>query len=121
MYLQNLRQLVSGLFLEFRPRRNVLEAGLLADGRQQLLRVPSFRNQAFHRRHGCAPHLCTMCGTPQACLQPGHNPAESSNTSNHADCQCRVSTSLLAQRRRPPRRAGAAAGEAAANPPKNAA
>ena len=47
--------------------------------------------------------------------------SESSKISNHADCQCRVSTSLLAQRRRAPGSAAAAAGEAAANPPKRAA
>ena len=57
----------------------------------------------------CVLQVCAVC--------------ESSKISNHADCQCRASTSLLAQRRRPPRRrgAGAAAGEAAANPPKHAA
>ena len=45
---------------------------------------------------------------------------ESSKISNHADCQCRDSTSFPAQRRRPPG-AGGAAGEAAANPAKLAA
>ena len=45
---------------------------------------------------------------------------ESSKTSNHADCQRRAATSLLAQRRRAPR-GGAAAGGPAANPPKHAA
>jgi len=49
---------------------------------------------------------------------------ESSKISNHADCQCRASTSLLAQRRRAPRRrrrrrSRRRRGEAAANPPKH--
>ena len=70
-------------------------------------------------RHMCLSPRALIChtflNTTIMCTQI----LESSQISNHADCQCRASTSLLAQRRQAP--PASPPGGLAANPPKNTA